>query len=208
MDPHGKICFAILFVLEFSFVICFDRSQKLPRKVGPHDRLLGHYGPLRSRAQGSKQRADILHLYSLFAPFAAETVLFCTILNLFAPSNVPFAGAGGQVSIFTQLGLGPSCPSHCCSSCYAPGSSAIFTFSPNHPKKGNFLRRQTEKKSPQVEGDELTGVCLLGAQTDASLLHQLVRSSLIIIDHYYIVNIFNDYNLSLVYQKYILSEEF
>merc|ERR1719232_1101514 len=26
----------------------------------------------------------------------------------------------------------------------------------------------------QVEGDELTGVCLLGAQTDASLLHQLV----------------------------------
>ena len=33
------------------------------------------------------------------------------------------------------------------------------------------------KSSPidlQVEGDELTGVCLLGAQTDASLLHQLV----------------------------------
>ena len=28
--------------------------------------------------------------------------------------------------------------------------------------------------SDQVEGDELTGVCLLGAQTDASLLHQLV----------------------------------
>ena len=26
----------------------------------------------------------------------------------------------------------------------------------------------------QVEGDELTGACLLGAQTDSSLLHQLV----------------------------------
>ena len=85
-----------------------------------------------------------------------------------------------------------------------------FTFAPNHrnTNKEDFLRRQTEKKSPQVEGDELTGVCLLGAQTDASLLHQLVRSSIIIIDHYYIINIFNHYNLSLVYQKYILSEEF
>ena len=26
----------------------------------------------------------------------------------------------------------------------------------------------------QVEGDELTGVCLLGAQTDSSLLHQVI----------------------------------
>ena len=55
----------------------------------------------------------------------------------------------------------------------------IFTFTTSHAKKGEFLRRQTEKRSPQVEGDELTGVCLLGAQTDASLLHQLVRSSII-----------------------------
>ena len=55
-----------------------------------------------------------------------------------------------------------------------------------HPKKVEFLGRQKKKKSPQVEGDELTGVCLLGAQTDASLLHQLVRSSLIIIDHYHV----------------------
>ena len=79
---------------------------------------------------------------------------------------------------------------------------AIFTFTPSHLKKGEFLRRHREKKSPQVEGDELTGVCLLGAQTDASLLHQLVRSSIIIIDHYYIINIFNAYNISLVYQNY------
>ena len=84
----------------------------------------------------------------------------------------------------------------------------IFTFSPSHPKKGEFLRGQTEEKSPQVEGDELTGVCLLGAQTDASLLHQLVRSSIITMDDYYIIDIFNDYSLPLVYQKYILSEEF
>ena len=47
-----------------------------------------------------------------------------------------------------------------------------------HQVRLNFLYCCQERKSPplylQVEGDELTGVCLLGAQTDTSLLHQLV----------------------------------